>query len=228
MGQKIASIVLAAGASRRMGRPKALLPWSGGTVLQAILRAVAEAGLSSPIVVTGAHHLEISEAIGNTSATICKNPDWASGMGTSIRCGLEAALETHPKIAGLLVLLADQPLVSKDYLVQLITHFRKNNGGLVATRYPEGGGVPAILGADYFEALRSPGRQGGASSLIRGAASEAHLLEPGKAYLDMDTPQKYRELRRIAGLPEIQWIDKGPGMAGNPLRPQNSDEKKLE
>ncbi|WP_187289166.1 nucleotidyltransferase family protein [Robiginitalea biformata] len=202
-----------------MGRPKALLPWSGGTVLDAILHAVEEAGLPPPVVVTGAHHRELSENLRNSSARIRENPDWASGMGSSIRCGLEAALETRPDLEGLLVLLADQPLVSKTYLLRLLSNFQSNEPGIVATRYPEGGGVPAIFRRSFFEALRSPGRSGGASSLIRSAASETLLLEPGLAGRDMDTPEKYRELRKIAGLPEIPGAGKGadaPGAAGKP------------
>lgn len=219
MATGIASIVLAAGESRRMGRPKALLAWADGTVLDNILHTIEEAGLAPPVVVTGAHHREISGNLRNTSALIRENPDWASGMGSSIRCGLEAALETRPDLEGLLVLLADQPLVSKTYLLQLLSTFRRNNCSIVATRYPEGGGVPAIFRRTFFEALRSPDRSGGASSLIRNAASKTLLLEPGLAGRDMDTPEKYRELRKIAGLPDIQGAGKkadAPGAAGKP------------
>lgn len=216
MTRGIATIVLAAGESRRMGRPKALLPWSGGTVLDAILRAVEAAGLSQPVIVTGAHHGELSESLAGRPVRICENPGWASGMGGSIRCGLEAALEANPGLEGILVLLADQPLVTENYLLRMLADFSKNKQGIVATRYPEGGGVPAIFPPGYFEALRETGRQGGASKLIREAGTIARLLEPGTACRDMDTPREYRELRRLAGFPEIHGTDGGPDMAGSP------------
>ncbi|MBC2840558.1 NTP transferase domain-containing protein [Robiginitalea sp. SC105] len=201
MGQAVSAIILAAGESSRMGQPKSLLPWAGGNVLQSVLGAVRAAGLVSSVVVTGAHHREITGETDLGDAQICHNPDWEQGMGSSIRRGVDFALGiSQVRPSGLLVLLADQPMIGSDYLTRMLREFSGAAGGLVASAYPQGPGVPALFGQQFFDSLQALPFKSGAKNLIRQQAGTAILLDPGPAGQDMDTPEAYQALRKRAGL----------------------------
>ncbi|MDG1572919.1 nucleotidyltransferase family protein [Robiginitalea sp. M366] len=201
MEGKTPAIVLAAGASSRMGTPKALLPWGRHTVLEHQLEVLKQAGYPNYVVVTGAHHGEISQLLEGTSTLIAHNWEWHKGMGTSIGCGMAYMQKQWPDATGVLILLADQPLISAAYLRQLREwHLEADPPILVASRNPDGAGVPALFPARCFKDLSSlpPGK--GARKLIAREVEKVRVVDPGGAIRDMDTPEMYLELLRAAGL----------------------------
>jgi molybdenum cofactor cytidylyltransferase len=108
-----AAIVLAAGAARRMGAPKLLLPWQGEPVIRATARLALASGAQQAIVVTGSHAAEMERALDGLPVQIVHNPDWQSGQAASLAAGLRAAAGNT---GAALFLLGDQPRARRFWL----------------------------------------------------------------------------------------------------------------
>ena len=188
-------LILAAGASSRMGRTKALLPWNGKTVLEHLVGQAEQAALRKLVVVTGASHAEIGEKTALTPDLFVENPQWAAGMGTSIRTGLNQVLNRFPTCQGVLILLADQPLVDAAYLSALLREFTGKPECLVATRYGASFGVPALFGSSYFDDLKALPPEKGAKALLDSVSDRVIGMDPGQKGRDMDTPEAYEALK---------------------------------
>lgn len=195
MKETIAVIILAAGASSRMGRTKALLPWRGKTVLEHLVAQVEAAAISRLVVVTGSSHAEIVGRTVLAPDRLCENPDWEQGMGTSIRAGVNLLLQRFPECKGVLVLLADQPLVDAEYLEIICSQFSGAPECLVATRHGNSNGVPALFGSAYFDHLRQLPPEMGARTLLASFADRVICIDPGNKGRDMDTPEAYEALK---------------------------------
>lgn len=195
VSEDVVVLILAAGASSRMGRTKALLPWNGKTVLEHLVGQAEQADLNQVVVVTGASHTEICEKTAFKPDLFVENPQWASGMGTSIRTGLNQVLNRFPTCRGVLILLADQPLVDAAYLNALCRQFTGKPDCLVATRYGKACGVPALFGSSYFDALKGLPPEKGAKALLDSASDRVICLDPGPKGSDMDTPEAYEALK---------------------------------
>ncbi len=180
-----------------MGRPKALLPWGAKTVLEHLLSEIKDSGIDQITVVAGGHSPEIIKVV-RGRAEVCVHPQWALGMGSSIRKGVSCVLGKAQHPDAILILLADQPLVTSAYLSQLMTSFEGNKEIPVASAYAEGPGVPALFPSTFFMRLKALPDDKGARSLLKGAS--AQTLDPGAAGQDMDTPEAYRKLMEQAGL----------------------------
>lgn len=195
----IAAVVLAAGASSRMGQPKLLLPLDGQPVVTHVARAVV-ASTAHPIVVV------VNQETGTRltphvpePCRVVVNPDARAGMATSLRAGLAAAQVDAPQLGGILVVLADQPLVRAAQLRRLVDHARIAPADLLASAYEGTRGTPVYFPRDYFaeiEALR--GDEGGRSILARHVDALTLIgLGPSALALDLDVPQDFE---RIKGL----------------------------
>src|SRR6516162_5729101 len=111
----IPAIILAAGASRRLGQPKQLLrldPANAETLIERAVRIAREASLAPVIVVLGANHDQILSATTLTNTTTVLNPDWPEGIASSIRLGLHTVHQLAPNAPGLLLVACDQPAVT--------------------------------------------------------------------------------------------------------------------
>ena len=130
-------LLLAAGSSSRLARPKQLLPYQG----QTLLRHAAEVATASPcrplVLVTGALHDELLPEIDGLPFHVVRNDDWADGMGGSIAAGL-AELETAAeaaKVDAVVVMLCDQPLLTPEIIGELIVQFQATGQPVVASAY---------------------------------------------------------------------------------------------
>jgi molybdenum cofactor cytidylyltransferase len=181
-------LLLAAGESSRMGRPKQLLEVGGKPL---IVRAV-EAALASAawpvIVVLGAHASSIRPVLASFPVLLVENADWTSGMASSLRRGIATLQEFSRSIDGALVALCDQPHFSSATIAALWTAFRSPDC-IVAARYGGTVGVPALFGRAYFpELLALEGAQGARSVLQKHAAKVTPVDLPELA-IDLDTPE---------------------------------------
>ena len=109
-------IILAAGASRRMGQPKQLMLWKGETLISRIVRVALEVKCGPVVVVLGAHSEEIEKEIANASVSIAINDSWELGMGTSLNRGLHEVEKIAPEASAIVLLVADQPYVTKEII----------------------------------------------------------------------------------------------------------------
>jgi len=183
-------IILAAGQASRMGSPKQLKRI--GT--QSMLERACQLALNiseEVICVLGAHYDQIIAQTDFQGVQAVQNPNWETGMGSSIARGISHLKQAFPESNGVLIILADQPFIESSYLKHLIQVFEENDQArIVASKYPNRSGVPAIFPTSSFEQLIQLNGQAGARSVIR-QASTITIEAPANALIDIDTPEDY-------------------------------------
>ncbi len=187
-GNQVAGVVLAAGASVRLGQPKQLLRYRGETLIHRTARLALAAGLAPLHVVVGHRGREVAAVLGGLGAavTVVANPEWRQGMGCSLARGI-ASLPAS--VAAALVLVTDQPQLSAALLGALLERYRSGAVALVACRYASGAlGVPALFARCHFAELAALSGDRGARALFtRPAAALAEVSFPA-GDRDVDTP----------------------------------------
>ena len=155
----ISVILLAAGKSKRMGRPKQLLPFRGSTVLEQIIKNLSETNLDELIVVTGYQAERIAQKITDKQVKIALNREFQQGIGSSIKCGLAQVSDRSDAI---MIVLGDQPLIEKNTIDPLIQTFSVTDQGILVPIYSGIRGHPVIFDVKYKdELLRLPDDVGG-------------------------------------------------------------------
>jgi len=189
---KIGTIILGAGASSRMGEPKQLLRWKKETLVD---RAIAQAiGLAAgPVVlVLGANAELIASSLSPGKYHIAQNENWKTGMGSSIVCGLQTLLDAPGQLAGVLITLVDQPLITSSDLEKIIEKYKKVLPPLIAAFYEDTLGVPALFSADLFPELLTLSGQKGAKAIINKYRESLAKLDLPAAKIDLDTPEEWQ------------------------------------
>jgi CTP:molybdopterin cytidylyltransferase MocA len=163
----VAAIVLAAGASRRLGQPKQLLLHRGVTLLERALILSSEAGAAPVIAVLGAQFEHILQSITIGDAIPVINERWEQGIATSIHAGIDTLDEIAPNAAGVLMLACDQPRLTVDHLRALLDAFSARREPLmVASAYAGVLGIPAVFPRTVFAHLRALRGDKGARALL--------------------------------------------------------------
>ncbi|QNA46731.1 nucleotidyltransferase family protein [Lacibacter sediminis] len=191
---KTGVIILAAGASSRLGSPKQLLAYSGATLLQHSIDAAQSSDASSVLVVLGANADLIKSEIGHTAANVVVNPEWKEGMASTIRCGLQTLVEMHPETEALIFMVADQPFVTAALLNNLMELNRNEQRSIVASKYGSTFGTPVLFTKRFFPELMELTGDVGAKSLVRKYMDEATFVSFPKGEIDIDTVEDYKNL----------------------------------
>jgi molybdenum cofactor cytidylyltransferase len=199
-------ILLAAGASRRMGQPKQLLPVHGQPLLRHMVVSLRDAPVAPFVVVLGAHALEIAPALTDLPVEIVVNAGWAEGMGSSLRTGVAALERLAPQLDGLIVALADQPGLTAAHLNALVDSHRQTGHGIVASNVSGRAMPPVFFSAAWFPRLRTLTGDEGARTLLQAHATDIALV-PFVNGTDLDTPQDYA--RFVADAPLQQSGEAG-------------------
>ncbi|WP_370476633.1 nucleotidyltransferase family protein [Tamlana flava] len=188
-------VVLAAGASNRMGRLKQLLKWGDTTLMGHTINAALNSGVKDVFVVLGAHYITIEKSIEQESVKILVNEEWKQGLGSSISFAANYLLKSNLKIEGVLFMLADQPTITFDFLNELIQKFEPNKSQIIATDYENGKyGVPVVFDRIYLGALSKLKGDDGAKLLIKENQSLVRAIKPSKKNVDLDTIEDYNKL----------------------------------
>ena len=187
---KVAAIILAAGASTRLGEPKQLVTLGGERLLVRAVRIAKQAGCSPVVVVLGANAVDILEKCARLeSADVVVNPNWAEGMASSIRCGVQRLGDT---VDAAILMTCDQPAVTGKHLQRLIELCTDTP---VASLYAGRRGVPACFPtADFLELSLLAGEEG-----ARRLLQSARAIELIGGELDIDTPQTLALAKSIYG-----------------------------
>ena len=181
-----ACILLAAGASSRLGYPKQLLLVDGETLLHRSARIAIAVGVQSLYVVLGYAANEVRPALLDLPATVLINEDWRSGMASSLKAGLQALSSdtTHA-----LVLVCDQVGLSIDQLNKLLAAGCAYPQNIVASSYQGKNGVPAIFPVDCFHALKAIDGDRGARDLLQSHSDRVIPVPFDQGSLDIDTSE---------------------------------------
>jgi molybdenum cofactor cytidylyltransferase len=163
----VGAIVLAAGASSRLGQPKQLLMYRGESLLARAIRLANEAGASPVLPIVGAHRELILSAVNFGTSTPVSNERWAQGISTSIHAGLDGLMRTAPRAGGVLIMACDQPRLTADHLRVLIHRFAlQSEPSMVASAYQEVLGIPAVFPPNLFARLYALEGDKGARALL--------------------------------------------------------------
>jgi molybdenum cofactor cytidylyltransferase len=186
------AIVLAAGASSRMGRPKALLPIDGQTFISRIVHTLHDGGVARVAVVVRPSADQIRAEAAAAAAEIVVNPDPDRGQLSSLQAGLEAV--DSAAVEGVLVTLVDVPLVSAKTVATLLERARTSSCPILRAACRGRNGHPVIFMRAVFEALRRADPSAGAKPVVRSyPVEDVEVDDPGVAE-DVDTPADYRRL----------------------------------
>ena len=190
------AVILAAGASTRMGEPKQLLPLQGRPLL---VRAV-EAALASPawpvVVVVGAHSDKIRPVLARHPVLIAENPAWAEGMASSLRAGIDTLRQFSRSLDAALIALCDQPAFSAEAIARLVDAQRATGRSIVAARYADRLGAPALFLREHFAALAALTGEEGARTLLQQYADRVAAVDLPELAIDLDTPGDYAAQQR--------------------------------
>jgi molybdenum cofactor cytidylyltransferase len=185
---RVAAIILAAGASTRLGEPKQLAQVAGEALLTRAIRVAAEAGCDPLVVVLGASASRIIAECPLPPAKVIINENWSEGMASSIRLGVQAVLD---QVDAVIIMTCDQPSVTARHLHQLM----QANAGPIASSYAGRQGVPACFPVSRFDDLLHLEGDRGARMLLQTCPAVA--LSGGE--LDIDTAQSLELARAIYG-----------------------------
>lgn len=180
-----ALVLLAAGASRRLGLPKQLLRIEGETLLHRAARFGLATAPAQAILVLGAQADTIATAADGLALQRVHCPDWEEGLGASLRAGLAAVFTS---CEGALVLLCDQPALDAAHLGALVAAWRRDPARAAASAYAGVLGVPALLPRAWFDALSHLSGDRGARDLLRERAGQVTAVPAPALSEDIDHP----------------------------------------
>lgn len=186
-------VVLAAGKARRFDGMKLLADWHGESLLGRAVRKAERATGERSLLVAGCEWQRVVSAAAPQAGFYTVNEAFAEGMASSIRCGVAALAD----VAGaVVILLADQPLISVEHIDAMIARWRSTPDAIVATGYRGTSGAPCLFPARDFAALTSLAGETGANKVLRKESDRVVTLPFEAAAIDIDTPDDLRRLRK--------------------------------
>ncbi len=197
-----AAIVLAAGGSARLGRPKQLLTRDGETLVRRAVRLAAETSPSRLLVVVGASAGVVVPELDVPSCEIVHNREWRDGLASSLRAAADVAVGFDGPV---LVLGCDQPALERRHLTALLEGIPGAPSGAAATRYDHVPGVPVVVPSAWFSHHELSGDRGFGPSLRALPRGSLFLLEVPELGLDIDSPQDATNAVARGWLDAIAW-----------------------
>jgi molybdenum cofactor cytidylyltransferase len=182
---KTAGVILAAGGSQRLGVPKQMLIWEGETFIVGVVKTALAAGLSPVMVVTGADHEVVENALEGCPVTICYNPDWENGQSTSMKIGVNAV---PGNCDGCVFLLSDQPQISPILIRQLLERRARTLSPVIAPMVDGRRGNPVLFGKEVYKDLMSIRGDRGGRAIFNQYAIEWVAWMDGRILFDVDQP----------------------------------------
>jgi CTP:molybdopterin cytidylyltransferase MocA len=181
-------VILAAGASRRMGSPKQLIEIDGRPLLVRAIEAALAAPVWPVVVVLGANAVAIRPVIGHLPVLVIENPAWSEGMASSIREGVATLRQFSRTLDAAVLALCDQPGFSAATVESLLAAHRATTRGIVAARYAGRLGAPALFAREHFAALTALTGEEGARDLLNADPARVAAVELPELARDLDTP----------------------------------------
>jgi len=192
--KRVAALILAAGASSRMGRPKQLLDWGGKPLVHAAAEVALAAKLDPLLVVVGGAQAEVEAALAGLPLRMVANPDYAAGQSTSLRTGIAALGQDADAVV---VLLGDQPFVTAAIVEQLVAEWQASQAPIIAPTYAGQRGNPVLFARAIFPELLAVQGDQGARGVLAADRARVRLVafDDPRPLADIDTPEDYERLR---------------------------------
>jgi molybdenum cofactor cytidylyltransferase len=188
---RFGAVILAAGASTRMGSPKQLLLLDGQPLVVRAATAALDAGAWPVVVVLGAHAEKIRPVLARLPVLIVENSSWPEGMAASIRTGITTLTQFSRTLDAALIALCDQPAFTPAVIAQLLAAQPTTGRSIVAARYSSRHGAPALLLREHFPALAALTGEAGARELLNGDPTRVAAVDLPALAHDLDTPADY-------------------------------------
>ena len=188
-------IILAAGESKRLGKPKQLLQFEKTSLLERIIKTALKTGFQT-LVVLGANAETIKNKIEHLSVKTTINENWQTGMSSTIVKGLEKSLELNPNLSGVILLLCDQPFITQETILRLVEIQKELNNQIVASQYENTVGVPTLFMREVFDELFELKEDTGAKPLIKKHFENLALSDAPEAAFDVDTAEDFEKLQQ--------------------------------
>ncbi|MGN6248663.1 MAG: nucleotidyltransferase family protein [Ginsengibacter sp.] len=185
-------IILAAGASSRMQQPKQLLPFGNEFLLTHTIKEAQKSTLPV-IVVLGANANEIEQKIKNLEVEIVTNNNWEKGLSSSIKAGLQKAIDNFAEMNNCILAVCDQPYISSLLFLELLDEKDRSGKNIVASAYADTLGTPSLFDKKYFPELLQMEGDHGAKTLLKKYASDVASVKFEKGRFDVDTQNDYEE-----------------------------------
>lgn len=196
----ITAVILAAGAARRMGTAKQLLPVAGHPMIWWAASVACASAVDDVLVVTGEHHKAIAKAVEDLPVRLVHNPCWVEGQAASIRAGVAAI--TRPSVKAAIFMLADQPLLTSNAVNKIIAAYHTGKGSIVVPICLEKRRNPVIFDlARWRQPLMAlSGDQGGRQLILEHSDEVTSVnFTDEKMFLDVDTPDDYKYILEKMG-----------------------------
>ena len=188
-------VILAAGASTRLGKPKQLLQYRGKTLLDHTMNEAINARADAVIVVLGKNADLFQEEIDKEKVLVVINTDWEEGMASSVRLGLDTLLKSKPYIDAVIFMVCDQPHISSSILNALIITQQRTTKQIVTSNYGESIGPPALFHKKYFRELAKLKGDVGAKNIIQENMHDVATIQFPEGQIDIDTIEDYDALK---------------------------------
>jgi molybdenum cofactor cytidylyltransferase len=191
---KYGIIILAAGNSSRLGRPKQLLPYHNNSLLRNAVEQSRMIPQSTVLVVTGASRETIESELDSEQVMIRYNADWQTGMASSIKTGVSELMLRYPTLDALVIAVCDQPFLDAGIMNALIAAYTTTDKNIIASAYNDTFGTPVLFSEKYFGALQTLEGQEGAKKIILNHDGDITSVSFPKGGIDIDTDEDYSNL----------------------------------
>lgn len=188
---KLGAVILAAGAASRMQQAKMLLPFAKQTILSHILGEALAIEPDKLCLVTGCYHKEIRESLAEQAVPLVYNEFWQEGMAGSIRLGMATLLQGDPDLDAVILLVSDQPFISRQLLATMSAIGKATDKGIVAATYSGITGTPVLFKSNYFAQLQNLRGDSGAKSILKQYMEDVEVVDFPLGAADIDTPEDY-------------------------------------
>jgi molybdenum cofactor cytidylyltransferase len=189
----IGIIVLAAGSSSRMGTSKQLLDIDGQPLLCKCVNQALAANPSQVVVVLGANEKPHRDLLEKLPVQIVSNFYWKTGMGSSIKTGLNYLIQSDSELDGVILMVCDQPALTAEHLLKLIQKFQDKKKAIIASAYSKSHGVPVLFSRSFFSNLLLLSDDQGAKKIVQQFPDQLETVAFPKGSIDLDTQEDYEK-----------------------------------
>ncbi|HTE02253.1 MAG TPA: nucleotidyltransferase family protein [Mucilaginibacter sp.] len=191
-----AAIILAAGQSSRLGTPKQLLKYQGKSLLQHTINVAKHSSVQSIIVVLGSDFELMVKEIDSPDISIVKNENWHTGLASSIYCGINALKDIDPVSDAAILMVCDQPFISSELLDNLVAEQKATGKPIVASKYEDTIGIPALFHQSFFTQLQELEGDSGAKKIMQQHPDIIAVVPFPSGNIDIDTLGDYEALTK--------------------------------